>query len=264
LLRGDAGVSAPAEGVALLERAAAFPHLLAVEVSALVHASGLGVPRDVAKAKTYLALADRLGSDSFDRLATTAAEWPQVAEVARRTVERLQALTTEGDPAAAGLLARLHELGRLVPHDSGRALTLARTAAARGDATAMRVLYDAHRMGQGVARDDEEALRWLRRGAEAGNSYCMMFLSQRLIAGGTVRRDVPLGLTWLERAAQAGNYWALGDLAHAHAEGWHGLPRDADKAAPWMKQLAQQGDFEARGWLALHGHPLQEMRDIDE
>jgi TPR repeat protein len=42
------------------------------------------------------------------------------------------------------------------------------------------------------------------------------------------------------------------------------LPRDADKATPWMKQLAQQGNFEARGWLALHGQPVQDMREIED
>jgi hypothetical protein len=31
-----------------------------------------------------------------------------------------------------------------------------------------------------------------------------------------------------------------------------------------MKQLADQGDFEARGWLAVHGHEVQPMEEIEE
>jgi TPR repeat protein len=238
--------------------------LLAVEVAGLVHASGLGVPRDVAKARRYFAEADRMGSDSLAKLAENALRWKQIAELARRAVERLQALASEGDPAASGLLARLHQLGYLMPRDPERALRLAQAAAALGDATAMRVLYYAHRTGESVAQDDAEALRWLRRGAEAGDSYCMMFLAQRLMAGETVPPDVASGLAWLERAVTAGNRWALGDLAHVHAEGWHGLPRDPAKATPWMQQLAELGEFEARGWLALHGHDVSAMQEIDE
>ncbi|HEV8632371.1 MAG TPA: tetratricopeptide repeat protein, partial [Thermoanaerobaculia bacterium] len=263
LLLGDGGEPAPAEGVTLLDRAAAFPQLLAVEVSGMVYATGLGVPRDAAKARVYFAQADWLGSDSLEKLAQNT-QWGQISEFVRRALQHLQALAGAGDPAASGLLARLHQLGRLVPYDAGRALTLARAAAARGDATAMRVLYYAHHNGDGVARDDEEALRWLRRGAEAGDSYCMMFLSQRLMKGDTVARDVPQGLGWLERAAEAGNWWALGDLAHAYAEGWQGIPPDPQKATGWMKRLAEQGNFEARGWLALHGQPVQELKELDE
>jgi TPR repeat protein len=264
LVLGDAGESSPAEGLALIERAAAFPDLLAVEVAGLIHATGLGVPRDVAKARAYFAQADLLGSDSLGRLAQNARQWPQIAQLAGRAVERLQGLAGEGDAAASGLLARMHQLGHLVPHDDARALALARPAAAGGDPLAMRVLYYAHSTGDGVARDDDEGLRWLRRGAEAGDSYCMMFLSQRLMKGETVPRDVALAMRWLERAAETGNYWALHDVAHAHAEGWQGLPRDPAKAAPWMKRLAEQGDFGARGWLVLHGHSVQEIRELEE
>ncbi|HXT50174.1 MAG TPA: hypothetical protein VN811_03985 [Thermoanaerobaculia bacterium] len=263
LLLGDGVAAAPAEGMALIERAAAFPDLLAVETAGLAYASGLGVPRDLAKAHTYFSEADRLGSDSLDKLAQNT-EWRPLSDLARRAIDRLETLAASGDPAASGLLARLHQLGRLVPYDVDRAVTLARDAAARGDATAMRVLFYAYLDGRGVARDGDESLRWLRRGAEAGNSYCMMFLSQRLMKGEGVPRDLTQGLTWLERAATAGNYWALGSMARVYAEGWHGLPRDPEKALPWMKKLAEQGDFEARGWLALHGQPVKEMKEIEE
>jgi hypothetical protein len=42
-----------------------------------------------------------------------------------------------------------------------------------------------------------------------------------------------------------------GQLYH---EGWHGLPRNAEKAAEWKQRLAGLGDPEARGWLLYQGH----------
>ncbi|HMB55178.1 MAG TPA: tetratricopeptide repeat protein [Thermoanaerobaculia bacterium] len=251
LLAGD-GAGDTARGLALMRRALEEPESRAAEVLALLHAIGLGVERDAARAEHYLAEAARLGSDGFPGLAADRGS-PVVAELLARVRQRLAALAGEGDAAAAALLARGLETGRL-GHDTERMLELARQGAAGGEALAMRVLSDAYRHGLGVEPDAAEALRWRHRCAHSGDSFCMMFLGQDLLAGETQSRDVEAGLGWLRRAAEAGNWWAVGDLARLYSEGAPGVPVDRDEAAVWMRHHADLGDADATGWLTRWGY----------
>jgi TPR repeat protein/predicted Zn-dependent protease len=260
LVIGNAGPRAPAEGVGWLEKAVRSPHghRIGAETLALVYAGGLGVRRDVAKARTYAAEAARLGSDGFPVLGDESRRFPVFAELFRGVATLLEPLAAAGDAAAAGLLGRLHYHGWGVPYDGERALRLVRAGAAGGDALAMRLLAHAYATGGGVAQDPAEAVRWHRRGAEAGDSFCMMFYSQALQRGEAVPSDPTAALAWLEKSGQAGNYWAVGDLGHLYDEGWMGVPRDEKKAALWKQRRAALGDEEARGWLVYHGYPLEE------
>lgn len=250
LVAGDG--NAEARGMELLRQAAGEADAQAAEVLTLLHAAGLGVPRDPALAAGYLAQAASLGSDGFAGLRADAAA-PPVAGLLSRARSRLEELAAADDAAAAALLARGYEVG-LFGHRPERAVALARQAARGGEALAMRVLSAAYSLGHGVEADASESLRWLWRCAEAGDSFCMMFLGNDLLAGERQARDVAAGVGWLRRAGEAGNWWAIGDLARLYDRGAPGLPADRDEAAVWMRRRAALGDREAGGWLAHHGY----------
>ena len=257
LLTGAAGDEGRGRAVAHLERAAAQPDAIAVELLALLHASGLGVPRNPARARELIAEAARLGSDGLVRLGRDAANEPRTARLLADAVRRLERLADQGDAHAQGFLAHLYVYGQGTARDPRRAVGLAQEAAAAGEAAAMRVLASAYLHGRGVARDPAAGVRWLRLGADAGDSFCMMFYSQHLMKGDLVERDLTAGLSWLTLAGEAGNWWAMNDLGKLHDEGWYGLPRNPRQAARWKRRLAELGDAEAKGWLAYHGYAAE-------
>jgi TPR repeat protein/predicted Zn-dependent protease len=250
LVTGEAG-EARARGLSLLETVAARPDRLAVETLAYLHAAGIGVARDAARARRMMAEAARLGSDGFPDLRRQSS--PFFAELFADGAARLEALAREGDAAAAAFLAHLYSVGLGPEVEPQRVVTLASRAAARGEGSAMRLLSGLYLRGEGVEADEAEGRRWQRRGAEAGDSFCMMFLGNDLIEGRGVERDVEAGLRWLVRAAETGNWFAVNDLGHLYDEGWQGIPRDPEAAAAWKRRVADLGDPEATGWLAYHG-----------
>ena len=252
LLRdGRAGSS---RAVELLQRSAARPNALAMELLAFLRATGHLVPRDPKAAERWLAEAARLGSDGLPNLRRTAWNAEAMKPLVDGGIAALRAASAGGDPAAGGFLAWLAGLGMVDDPDAAATVKLARRAAEAGDARAMRVLTSAYLRGDGVAADPAEALRWQRRGAEAGESFCMMFLGQQLLSGERVQRDPAAGLAWLRRSAETGNWWAVGELGDVYTEGAPGLDPDLDEAAVWKRRLADLGDAEAAGWLRFHGY----------
>ncbi len=233
------------EAVAIAEQ-----NSFAYEVLALLRFSGVKVDQDTELGYRDLANAARLGSDGFPGLRSvrwgeTWEFWPAFLQ---RIQGRLEANYENGDAASAALLARMGHVG-LAGIDDEQVLLMARFAAERGEGLAMRTLYHVYRQGAGVEENPAEAMEWLRRGAQAGDSFCQMFYGNALIQGERLPRDLEEGVAWLTRSAEAGNWWAVGDMAHLHSEGWGGLPVSLDKAAPWWRKLAERGDAEAVGRL---------------
>jgi TPR repeat protein len=257
LLTGAAGAEGRPRALAHLEPAAAQNDAIAVELLALLHASGIAVPRDPVRARELMAEAARLQSDGLVRLGRDAENEPLTARLVADAVRRLEKLAGQGDVAAKAFLSHLYLYGQGTARDPERAVRLAQDAAAAGDAAAMRVLGSAYTHGLGVRRDTAAGLRWFRLGADGGDSFCMMFYSQYLMQGELVERDLMAGLSWLTLAGEAGNWWAMNDLGKLHDEGWYGLPRNPSQAVRWKRLLAELGDAEARGWLAYHGHATE-------
>jgi TPR repeat protein len=244
-------------GLDLLTAAAeALDNSLAYEVLALLHVSGVNVTQDVGQAHREMAAAARLGSDGFPGVRATAwgGDWEFWPAFIQRIQNRLEANYQSGDPASAAFLARMANVGLAVGIDGHLALEIARFGAQRGEGLAMRSLYHFYSQGVGTEKDTSKAMDWVRRGAEAGDLFCQMFYGNALIDGESRPRDLAQGVQWLTRAANGGNRWAIGDMAHLHAEGWQGLPVSPEKALPWWRQLADLGDPEALGWLQYHGH----------
>ena len=248
------GRAASGRAVELLERSAALPNALAMELLAFLHATGSVVPRDPEAADRWLADAARVGSDGLPNLRREAWTVDAMQPLVREGISALRSASAAGDAAASGFLAWLGGLGLVADLEPEQRVALARRAAAAGDARAMRVLSNVYLRGAGVTADAAEALRWQRRGAEAGDSFCMMFLGQALLDGERLPRDPAAGVAWLRRSAEAGNWWAVGELGDLYASGLPGLQRDLDEAAVWKRRLAELGDAEATGWLRFHGY----------
>lgn len=237
----------------LLEDAAGRGDALAAETLALLHAAGLGLPRDPGKAAAFLRQANRLGSDGLPRLAVAVERSAVFREFFGRAVARLAGLAESGDRTARAWYAWLTMLGRTGATMDARTVGWVRQAAEQGDPLALRVMRTIYQR-VGVEADADEARRWQRRCAEAGNAFCMMFEGQDLIEGEAVPRDLEAGLRWLERAAETGNWWAVQSLGRHLDEARHGLARDVEGAAHFKQVLAERGDPAAAGWLAYHGY----------
>lgn len=259
LLAGDdPSAEDPAAGdriARLLDHAAERDHVLAVEMAGLLYSSGIGVRRDMARARDLIDQAARLGSDGIPRLAAAARRTPWLATLLERVWPVLedQAATGESSASASALYARLAFIGAIPDVDRDRVVALARRAAEAGEPMAMRVLARALERGIGVEKDEASGLRWQRRCAEAGNAYCMMFEAHDLIEGEVLEKDPARGLRWLEQAEATGNWWATAELARVYAEGRPGIESDPEKAVPLRCRLAARGDAESLGWLQAHG-----------
>ncbi len=97
---------------------------------------------------------------------------PDVRCAATQITAAAQALYLEaahaGDLSARNNLGELHETGRGVPVDAGRAVAYYREAADAGFAPAQFNLGRMYAAGTGVARDPGEARKWLREALKAG------------------------------------------------------------------------------------------------
>jgi hypothetical protein len=118
---------------------------------------------------------------------------------------RLEALATQGDPAAALRLARAYERGRGVPADAARAERLYRLAAAAGEVDALYNLGVFHDKARGGARDVEEAMRWFLRAADQRDAQAQLNLGILFYKGDGVPVDHAQARAWLVLAADNGN-----------------------------------------------------------
>ncbi|MBK5919440.1 hypothetical protein CCR80_00090 [Rhodothalassium salexigens] len=111
-------------------------------------------------------------------------------------------LAEAGDPGAQLNLAQAHRLGRGVPRDDARALTLARQSAAQGHPKGQ-ALYAQLLAGRsdGGAVAAREAVGWWRLAAERGVGPAQMALAEALWDGRGASRDRTAALAWMRLAA---------------------------------------------------------------
>ncbi|MEC4593758.1 tetratricopeptide repeat protein [Nitrospirillum amazonense] len=95
----------------------------------------------------------------------------------------------QGQAHALNNLGSLYFLGRGVPEDQARGITLFRQAAAKGDLQAQDNLTMIYYNGVGVAKDTQAALMWCERAATQGDPEALRFLATQTLAGEDVPHD---------------------------------------------------------------------------
>ena len=201
-----------ARAAELFEKAATAGHGRAQTNLGILYLRGLGVPRDVVAARSWLEKA-----------------------------------AASGDPLALYTLGRaLDEGGDQVPADPVRAADLYRRAAEKGLALAGLRYGLALSEGFGVKRDIATAQRWLVQAHENGVPEAALALGD-LIARTPASRDkaanertVELAVRWYDEAAKGGVPSAQFKLANAYFAGV-GRPRDSAQAQYWYGRAAEQG-----------------------
>jgi TPR repeat protein len=175
------------------------------------------------------------------------------AEERPDTLARLRRLATSGNPFAPMMVARLYEMGRLVPRDPAQA-ELWRAQAAPN----LQRLHELARQGQTAAlawlanldRDSKDpqrqvkALERFRQAAQSGDPYAQRVLGLLLWENQSTPTSTAEGTQWLTRAAEAGDAEAMVLLAEQLLQNPATGPAP-DAALRWLQRAMNTGNARA-------------------
>jgi len=116
-----------------------------------------------------------------------------------------------------------------------------------------------YRDGKAVYQDRKKAEQWFTQAAQAGSTEAEYALGKLLL---DQHRSVD-GLRWLDSAASHGNTWAMVRIGKELLAGEH-LPKDAEKAAQYLRRAGQLGNATAQyalGKLLLEGKDIPRNRE---
>jgi TPR repeat protein len=261
------------EAIKWYERAAAKGFRPSEMNLAQMYEKGIGVKQDTAEARSryrrLAALGDNEARYRAAKLAADAKDYPEALKLYERGAR-------DEDWRSILDLGELHEHGRGVPRDVGRAVALYERAANQS-AWARFKLGVIHLE---TLKDYEKAQAWLRRSADDGNAGARnnlawmhekglgmkvdyvaargLYLSavgggnphakgnaERFFATGLGAPSGAAAVEWYRGGAEAGISSAQYRLGRMYARGGGGPPHDR-VAAEWLLKAAQQGHPEAR------------------
>jgi TPR repeat protein len=175
-------------------------------------------------------------------------------EVKAPSIAELQATAAHGDAAAQYQLASAHLRGEGVPKDRQKAFELMKAAADQGHADAMGGLGYCYSAGVSVPKDQKLALEWFRKGAEKGSAKAQLNLGKLLLKGqGDTAADAEAqrkdGLQWMQKAADQNLPEAASNYGSILYFGDHGIVKNDDLAAKYLKIAAEAGLANAQNIL---------------
>ncbi len=122
-------------------------------------------------------------------------------------------------------------------------LAKVRRQAHGGSPRAQRLLGKRYLTGKGVPRDARKAVKLLSSAAKRGDRGAKEVLRKKLRSAD--RHESPANLKFIRIAAEEGVRQAQRLLGEKHLSG-RGLPRDARRAAEWLRSAAKLGDRAAK------------------
>ena len=134
-------------------------------------------------------------------------------------------LAAQGHTAARFGLAIMHSLGRGLPRDHQRGLT---------------VFVESFESGAGLPPDHDQALQFWRQTAQAGDPGAQYLLGLMANWGRGVPQDYFAAVSWYHRAAEQGAAVAQTLLADMYDKG-DGVPRNRVAAYKWYAVAAARG-----------------------
>ncbi|GKY87316.1 tetratricopeptide repeat protein [Sinisalibacter aestuarii] len=144
--------------------------------------------------------------------------------------------------------------------DAPQAIAHYEAAVALGDAPGMTTLALMHRVGKGVPRDPARMVTLLEGAAEAGYHFAQYRLAETYLTGEGIpgRRDAALGIpdparaaALYTRAAEAGNITAALELAALYGDPASGLPDNPGERARLTLMASRAGLAEATAAMAV-------------
>lgn len=236
-----------------LERAAGQKFYRAHHQLADVYLTGLGVSRDVAKARLWLLKASQDGDPvSSYRLAIMAEkgeglEKPDPDEALKLYLKA----AAEGLPDAMVYLGRMHQTGVRGEPDLGKAREYYENAEKLKSAEARFRLGQLHQYGLGVKKDEARAVFYYRKGAEQNEPNCMFQMGLMAAAGTGIKKDEAEARDWYKRAAAMNFAPAYHALAVMHEEGRGGLEKNVREALSHYLRAGELGDAASQNKLGV-------------
>jgi TPR repeat protein len=277
LSSGSAGRVDEREACSLFEQAEATGDPVARLRVAILRQLGLcGFPADPARAAglaapvldTVRRLAESEDPAAQTALATALLLGVGVPADPAASLPWYQKAAERGQTPAMNSLGWMYGAGVGVPADLAQSFAWYTRAAERGHAGAMLETGLAHLRGRGTPEDAAAGANWIRRAAERRHPRAMAELAHLLVTG--PGRNIPEALSWLGRAVALGHSEAAEallarisrqeiprkdvqevhrELARIYENGWHGVPKDVERARVLYRRAAELGDEESIGWL---------------
>jgi TPR repeat protein len=196
-----------------------------------LYREGVHVPRDLAEARRWYALAMREG---YVPGAKILADMRMRGEGGDRDIKG--ALQLYDEAAKAGFapaqvaLGKIYETGLAgVAPDPARARDLYQAASERNNGEALYALAVIYEAGDGVAADPQRAVSLYQAAAEAGDARGAAAYGLHLYEGTVVPKDLTAARGWLQKAATAGDREAMYSLGAMMLRG-EGGPADLPRA----------------------------------
>lgn len=183
----------------------------------------------------------------------------QVTGEHRRAVRLYERAAEAGIGAAYARLGDYYNFGiRPVREDVAEAVALYRAGADLGDPESQTTLALMHQLGRGVPRDPERLLTLLGAAADQGYHFAQVRLAQILIDGEGLPdgADPAAGRARLVQAARAGSDEAIRALIDIYTDGVPGIAPNPVFRYRWTNVLAEAGDpqaIAARAFLIEQG-----------
>ena len=171
-----------------------------------------------------------------------------------------QAQPAPNDPEAMFQQARAFLHGNKVQRDPAKSIELMRAAAEQGHADAIGGVGYFYINGIAVEKNEKEAASWFRRGAEKGSAKSQFNLAKILLKKNKSTSEestkkhnevISESLHWLKKSADQG----FPDAAFVYGSifyfGEHGVDKDYEKSANYIKIAAVYGISEAQNTFGL-------------
>ncbi|MEO0672077.1 MAG: tetratricopeptide repeat protein [Pseudomonadota bacterium] len=248
----------------LAEAAAKRGDASALALIGRLHADGLGVGRDLKRAKASFEKAAAAGNaEAAFGLAMMFATGDGVKKDPSRAANLFEQAARKGHAFAHYNLALAFLSGRGKPENPARAALHLRYAADRNIANAQYDLATLYQTGHGVAADAYQAAYWLRAAAQSGMTVAEYEYAVALLQGRGINSDKPDILRYLKSAAKKGVPGAQNRLAHLLLEG-RLVRADPIEAMKWRLIARQRGIEDVKLDTKLQALPAQARQQAAE
>lgn len=221
------------EGVKWLQKSAEQSFGMAECTLAAFYVQGIGVEKDLVKAK-----------ELYERALKHGGLLKGMEDDAREVLGKLNSTLN----ASSALLATQEE----------KFQSYMSTANA-GDVDAMVEVAHCYQIGYGCEKSNEEALSWNRKAAELGNPEAQLQMGIAYVCADGVEQDLKKAFDWYMKSAMQGNANAQNYVGGAYADG-DGVDVDKEAAVEWLWKAAEQNQTAAiRKLRKLGGRGLDEF-----
>jgi len=138
---------------------------------------------------------------SFSLFFLLFAAYAQGDDNSRNLVAETTLLAQQGDAESQFSLALMYDEGRLVPHDSGKAVYWLTKAAQRNLAAAALYLGMRYEFGNGVQQNKTTAAKWYEQAAVQGWAMAQYLLAMLLLDERSIENRINAG-AWLKLASE--------------------------------------------------------------